>query len=87
MGFRNLSFTGEEASQAMLDGLTSRIRDELRKLILERLEPDIQTAVDAGLASLKATIESYRDPMQMRDTVRVLIERRDARTPQENASD
>lgn len=68
----------------MLDGLTSRIRDELRKRILENLEPDIQTAVDAGLASFKATIESYRDHMHMRDTVRVLIERRDVRTPQES---
>jgi hypothetical protein len=81
---RNLSFTGEEASRAMLDGLTSRIRQELRKLILERLEPDIQTAVDAGLAAFKATIESYHEPMHMRDTVRVLIERRDQRTPQES---
>ena len=71
----------------MLDGLTSRIRDELRKRILESLEPDIQTAVDAGLASFKATIEGYRDPMHMRDTVRVLIERRDVRTPQESASE
>jgi hypothetical protein len=59
----------------MLDGLTSRIRDALRQRILDRIEPDIQAAVDAGLASFKATIESYRDPMHMRDTVRVLIER------------
>jgi hypothetical protein len=78
----NLNFTGEDASRAMLEGLTNRIRDELRVLILERLEPDIQTAVDAGLSAFKATIESYRDPMHMRDTVHVIIERRDLHLPQ-----
>ena len=70
-------FTGEAASRAMLDGLTSTIRDELRKRILERIEPDIQAAVNAGLESFKVTIESYRENGPMRDTVRVLIERRD----------
>jgi len=70
-------FSSEEASRAMLDGLTSRIRDELRKRIMERIEPDISAAVAAGLASFKATIEAYREPHNMRDTVRVLIERKD----------
>jgi hypothetical protein len=70
-------FTGDQAQRAMLEGLTSRIRDELRKRIMQRIEPDIEAAVDAGLAAFKATVESYRDPMMMRDTVRVLIERKD----------
>lgn len=87
MRFRNnmdSPFTGEEASRAMIDGLTSRIRDELRRIIMARIEPDIQAAIDAGLDSFKATIESYRDPMMMRDTVNVLIERR---SPQESVRD
>ncbi len=69
-------FSSDEASKAMLEGLTSHVRSELRKRIMERIEPDIEQAVDAGLASFKAAIETYRDPHNMRDTVRVLIERR-----------
>src|SRR6185437_14897313 len=60
-------FGSEQASKAMLDGLTSRIREELRKRIMERIEPDIEAAVDASLSAFKATIESYRDPVHMRD--------------------
>ncbi len=77
MAMTRPDFTGEEASRAMLDGLTSRIRDALRKRILESLEPDIQAAIDAGLSSFKAAIESYHEAHNMRDTIRVLIERRD----------
>lgn len=76
MALTPIQFTGEDASKAMLEGLTSRIREELRKRIVARLEPDIEEAVDAGLAAFKATIESYRDYGPMRDTVRVLIERK-----------
>lgn len=67
----------EEASKLMLDGLTDGIRSRLREIIIERIEPDIQTAIEAGLASFKASIESYLDPSEMRNTIRVLIERKD----------
>lgn len=77
----NFNFDHDQASKAMLDGLTSRIRDELRKRILERIEPDIEAAVEASLASFKTTIETWRDPMHMRDTVKVLIERKDIADP------
>lgn len=70
-------FTGEQASKAMLEGLTSRIREELKRRILERIEPDVDAAVEASLQAFKVTIESYREAHNMRDTVRVLIERRD----------
>jgi hypothetical protein len=70
------TFTGEDASRAMLEGLTSRIREALRTRILERLEPDIEQAIEAGVASFKATVEGYKDFAHMRETVRVLIERK-----------
>ena len=71
------TFDSTKASQAMLDGLTTLIRDELRLRIMEKIEPDIDAALDAGLAAFKITIESYREPHNLRDVVRVLIERRD----------
>jgi hypothetical protein len=71
------AFTGEEASKAMLEGLTSRIRSELKARILERIEPDVNAAVDAALDGLKAGIESYRDHAHMRDVVHIVIERKD----------
>ena len=72
-----IDFTGDTAPAAMIEGLVSSIRSELRRRILERIEPDIEAAVEASLAAFKATIESYRDYANMRDTVRVLIERKD----------
>lgn len=76
MAFNRPPLDSEEASKAMLDGLTSRIRQELRKRILESIEPDVEAAIDASLAAFKASIETWRDPMHMRDTVKVLIERK-----------
>jgi hypothetical protein len=75
------AFTGEEASKAMLEGLTSRIRSELKARILERIEPDVNAAVDAALDGLKTAIESYRDHANMRDVVRIIIERKDITPP------
>jgi len=71
-----VDLTGPTAEKAMIEGLTSCIRNELRKRIMERIEPDINAAVDAGIAAFKTTIESWRDPETMRDVVRVLIERK-----------
>lgn len=81
-----LDFTSEEASRAMLNGLTSRIRDALRKRILESIEPDIEAAINAGLESFKATIESYREHENMRGVIRVLIERKDSVSPQQSSA-
>lgn len=69
------SITSDDASKAMLDGLTSMVRQRLRERILEVVEPEIEAAVDAALGQFKASIETYRDPLHMRDTVRVLIEK------------
>lgn len=76
MAGNGFELTSDTASKAMLEGLTNMIRKELRKRIMERIEPDIEEAVNASLAAFKTTIESYRDPEMMRDTVRVLIERK-----------
>jgi hypothetical protein len=77
MSLLTQQFTGEEASKAMLEGLTSRIRSELKAIILARIEPDVDAAVEAGLEGLKAAIHSYREHSQMRDVVKVIIERKD----------
>ena len=66
--------TSDETSKAMLEGLTDLIRDKLRERIMAKIQPDIDAAVEEALASFKTTIESYREPMYMRDTVRVMIE-------------
>jgi len=72
-----MRFDSTAASQAMLEGLEKRIREELRVRIMARIEPDIQAALDAALAAFKPTIEGYRDLEHMQDVVRVIIERRD----------
>ena len=66
--------TSDEASKAMLNGLTNLIRDKLRERIMASIKSDIDAAVEEALASFKTTIESYREPEYMRDTVRVMIE-------------
>lgn len=62
----------------MIEGLEDLIRTRLRERIMERIEPDIKAAIDSSIEHFKATIETYRDPYQMRDTIKVIIERRDA---------
>jgi len=44
---------------------------------MSRIQSDIDAAVDAALEAFKATIESYHEAHEFRNTVRVLIERRD----------
>lgn len=68
--------TSKDASEAMLDGLTSMIREKIRERIMAVIQPDVDAAVDAALDTFKTTIETYRDPMHMRDTVRVLVEKK-----------
>lgn len=72
------AFTGEEAQKAMLDGLISRIRSELRERIIASIEPDIAAAIDAAIDGFKVGIESYREAHNMRDTIRILVDRKDA---------
>lgn len=72
-----INFTSETASAAMLRGLTDAIRNELKRRVMEHIEADLNVALDAALENFKASLEAYRDHRHMRDTVRVLIERRD----------
>lgn len=72
--FSQSPITSEEASRAMLDGLTDLIRNKLRERILARIRPDIDAAVEEALEAFKITIQSYSEAHYMRDTVRVLIE-------------
>jgi hypothetical protein len=72
-----MRLTGDEASKAMLQGLTALIRTKLRERILESIEADIEAAIDGALQSFEASIHSFRDHGDMRDTIHVLIERKD----------
>lgn len=74
MVFTQAPITGDEASKAMLDGLTNLIRDKLRERIMARLKPDIDAAIEEALSAFKVTIESYHEMQYMRDTIRVLVE-------------
>lgn len=67
----------DAVAEAMIDGLMSRVRSELRARILERIEPDISAAVDAAAASFEVAVKAYHEPHERMATVRVLIERRD----------
>ena len=68
--------TTEDSNKAMLNGLISEIRSRLRERIMERINPDIDSAIETALESFKASIETWRDPINMRDTIKVLIERK-----------
>lgn len=78
MAISDPPITSDEASKAMLAGLTELIRDKLRARIMDRIKPDVDAAVDEALAQFKTTIEGYREPHNMRNTVRVLIENKTA---------
>jgi hypothetical protein len=65
--------TSDEASGAMVNGLTNLIRDRLRERIMERLQPDIDAAVEQAMGTFKTTIESYHEPHNMQSLIRVLI--------------
>jgi hypothetical protein len=66
----------EDVSEAMLRGLTDHVRAALRKRIMDRIEPDVDAAVEAGLATFEAAIQAHCDPMQMRDTIQVILKDR-----------
>lgn len=76
MSFIKPSITSDEVAKAMLDGLTDRIRKELKERIVKSIEPDINAAVDAALESFKVAIKAHHDDCYMQDTIRVLVERR-----------
>jgi hypothetical protein len=65
-----------QVQEAMLSGLTGMVRKRLRERILEQLEPDLEAAIDAAMDAFKATIETWRNPAELRDTIHVLVERK-----------
>lgn len=62
--------------ELMLKGLEEGIRSRLRERILERIKPDIDAAINETMEALKATIQTYREPLHLRDTIRVILEDR-----------
>lgn len=61
----------------MLRALVDRIRNNLKERILERIQPDIEAAIDSSLEAFKVSLQSLHDTEYQRDTVRILIERKD----------
>lgn len=79
--------TNEAVVQALVDEFTSAVRVGLREKIMERLEPDIAAAVDAGVASLKTVIEAYADHQHQRTIINVLIKQVPVGTSPKEESD
>ncbi len=56
----NLSeFTTETMNKAMYDGIMSLIKEKLRARILEAMEPDIKSSIDAACETFKVNVQSY----------------------------
>lgn len=75
MGIIYPPLTGEATVQAFMDEFITAVRTGLRDKIMERLEPDITAAVDAGVASLKTQIEAYAEHLHQRTVVNVWIDK------------
>lgn len=69
--------TPEDLAEAMARGLEDRIREHLKARILERIEPDIQAALDSAIEAFKLDVTAWHDMANMRDVVKVIVERRD----------
>jgi hypothetical protein len=66
----------EELTNAMTDALIGSIRDALKARILERLEPDLNAAVDAGMETFKTTIAAWKDHASYDTIIKVILEDR-----------
>lgn len=65
----------DDIAQAMLDGITSRVRSELKRRIMESIEPDLNAALDAAIESLKVEIRTHYEVALNRQVVEILVRR------------
>ncbi|MGJ4928139.1 hypothetical protein ACQR1I_16585 [Bradyrhizobium sp. HKCCYLS2038] len=70
-------FTSEAVQRAMIASLLDSIRCEIKARIMERIAADVDAAASAAAETFRASIEALWEPANGRETLRVLIERRD----------
>jgi hypothetical protein len=71
-----MDFNDRHAAYAMTKGLEDAIRDKLRERILERIKPDIEMAIKGAMDSFSTALYAMRDPVHMRDVIKVILEDR-----------
>lgn len=67
----------DEQAKIALDGLLDLIRTKLRERILEKIEPDIQVAINESLEAFRLSTTSYKDFGMGRDVLHLIVERKD----------
>ena len=67
------SLTDDALAREFVARFTDRVALGLREKILERLQPDIDAAVQAGLASMRGEIEAYADHVRQRVVFKAII--------------
>jgi len=72
----DLDLSSTVVQQAMLQGLTDLVRTNLKKIILERIEPDIEAAIDSSLETFKCSLSSMVDFRGMERFIKVIVERK-----------
>jgi hypothetical protein len=64
---------GEVAQMAMLDGFKVILKARLTKQFEEAAKPIIEAAVAEALAGLKVGVEAWYSPMNMQQTVELIL--------------
>jgi hypothetical protein len=66
----------EYASRSMLHGLHQALRESLREKFQQEADKVITEAIDSTMKEFEVVINEYRNPMQMKDIVEVILKDR-----------
>lgn len=69
-------FIADTMLEAMRNGLMDHIRGELRKRIIETINPDIDAAIDAACVTFSSRIEANYDAATRGDLLKIIIEKK-----------
>ena len=56
--------------------LVETIRQNLKRQVLEALEPDVEAAADEAVAALKLTVKSMEDFLTSTQMIKIILEKR-----------